>query len=185
MSDAPAAGAMPAASQRRRVGHGAVVFAVGPPGNRTAAEAKIRVPRIAARPAADPWGERARPFRRWSDLGRRGRLPRRAPRRTVPAPARPRRGAGGSGLALPFVRAGIATAACSTWSTVTAPQPGGGAQCRRRRGRGDRRLASAGCSAGRRRTAGRRGVVRCRARRVSRGIRSWPLTGRSLPREWP
>ena len=57
MSDAPAAGAMPAASQRRRVGHGAVVFAVGPPGNRIAAEAKIRARRIAARPAAGPRGE--------------------------------------------------------------------------------------------------------------------------------
>jgi hypothetical protein len=59
MSDAPAAGAMPAASQRRRVGHGAVMFAIGPPGHRTSAEVKIRVPRIAARPAANLWGERA------------------------------------------------------------------------------------------------------------------------------
>ena len=50
---------MPAASQRRHVGHGAVMFAVGPLGNRTAAEVKIRVPRIAARPAAGLWGERA------------------------------------------------------------------------------------------------------------------------------
>jgi hypothetical protein len=32
-----------------------------------------------------------------------------------------RRGAGDSGLALPFVRAGAGTAACSTWATVTAP----------------------------------------------------------------
>jgi hypothetical protein len=30
-----------------------VPFAVGPPGNRTAAEVKIRVSRVAARPAAD------------------------------------------------------------------------------------------------------------------------------------
>src|SRR5262245_66078057 len=52
MSDAPAA------SQRRHVGHGAVMFAVGPLGNRTAAEVKIRVSRIAARPAANLWGER-------------------------------------------------------------------------------------------------------------------------------
>jgi hypothetical protein len=34
------------------------MVAVGPLGNRTAAEVKIRVPRIAARPAADLWGER-------------------------------------------------------------------------------------------------------------------------------
>jgi hypothetical protein len=53
-------------------------------------------------------------------------------------------------------------------------QPRGGARCRRHRGRGDRRLASAGRSSGRRRTAGRRGAVRCRARRALRGIRSWP-----------
>ena len=59
MSDAPAAGAMPAASQRRHVGHGAVMFAIGPPGHRTSAEVKIMVPRIAARPAANLWGERA------------------------------------------------------------------------------------------------------------------------------
>ena len=80
MSDAPAA------SQRRRVGHGAVLFAVGLPGNRAAAETKIRVPRIAVRPAAvtrsepddffrcgQTWigeggcrgGRRGRLFRRW------------------------------------------------------------------------------------------------------------------------
>src|SRR5262245_7106667 len=55
----PDAGATPAASPRRHVGHGAVMFAVGPLGNRTATEVKIRVPRIAARPAANLWGERA------------------------------------------------------------------------------------------------------------------------------
>src|SRR5262245_37948580 len=55
----PRCGRLPAASQRRHVGQGAVMFAVGPLGNRTAAEVKIRVPRIAARPAADLWGERA------------------------------------------------------------------------------------------------------------------------------
>ena len=59
MSDEPDGGAMPAASQRRHVGHGAVMFAVGPLGNGTAAEVKIRMPRIAARPAASLWGERA------------------------------------------------------------------------------------------------------------------------------
>jgi hypothetical protein len=51
--------AMPTARQWRHVGHGAVMFAVGPLGNRTAAEVKIRVARIAARPAAGLWGERA------------------------------------------------------------------------------------------------------------------------------
>jgi hypothetical protein len=45
--------------QRRHVGHGAVMFAVGSPGHRTAAEVKIRVPEIAARPAANLWGQRA------------------------------------------------------------------------------------------------------------------------------
>jgi hypothetical protein len=59
MRNEPDGGAMPAASQRRHVGHGAVMVAVGTLGNRTAAEVKIRVPRIAARPAADLWGERA------------------------------------------------------------------------------------------------------------------------------
>jgi hypothetical protein len=59
MSDEPDGGAMSAASQRCHVGHGAVMFAVGPLGNRTAAEVKIRTPRIAARPAANLWGERA------------------------------------------------------------------------------------------------------------------------------
>src|SRR5262245_1678990 len=55
----PDAGPTPAASPRRHVGHGAVCFAVGPPGNQTAAEVKIRVPRIAARPSANLWSERA------------------------------------------------------------------------------------------------------------------------------
>jgi hypothetical protein len=59
LSDEPdAAGAMYAASPRRHVGHGAVMFAVGPLGNWIAAEVKIRVPRVATRPAAGPWGKR-------------------------------------------------------------------------------------------------------------------------------
>ena len=99
MSDAPDAGAMPAASQRRRVGHGAVMFAVGPPGNRTAAEVKIRVRRIAARPAASPRGERADLFgcgQTWVGEGgclggRHGRLFRR--RRDEEGSGRPRFGA--------------------------------------------------------------------------------------------
>jgi hypothetical protein len=49
---------MPADSRWRHVGRGAVMLAVGPPGNRTAAKVKIRMPRIAARPAADFWDER-------------------------------------------------------------------------------------------------------------------------------
>jgi hypothetical protein len=44
--------------RQRYVGHGAVMFAIGPPGRRTAAEVKIGVIRIAARPAAGPQGER-------------------------------------------------------------------------------------------------------------------------------
>ena len=48
---------MPAASQRRGVCPNTMRFTIGPPGNRTAAEAKIN--RIAARPAAGLWGERA------------------------------------------------------------------------------------------------------------------------------
>ena len=99
MSDAPAAGAMPAASQRRRVGHGAVVFAVGPPGNRTAAEVKIRARRIAARPAAVPRSERDDLFgggETWVGEGgclggRRGGLFRR--RRDEEGSGRPRFGA--------------------------------------------------------------------------------------------
>jgi hypothetical protein len=46
------------ASRPRHVGHGAVMFAVRPLGHRTAAEVKIRVTRIPARPAAGLWGER-------------------------------------------------------------------------------------------------------------------------------
>jgi hypothetical protein len=45
-------------SAARHVSHGAVMFAVGPLGNRIAAEAKIRARRIAARPTAGVWGER-------------------------------------------------------------------------------------------------------------------------------
>jgi hypothetical protein len=45
--------------QRRHVGHGAVMSAVRLLGNRTAAEVKIGVTRIAARPAAGLRGERA------------------------------------------------------------------------------------------------------------------------------
>ena len=112
--------AMPAASQRRHVGHGAVMFAVGPLGNRTAAEVKIRVPRIAARPAANLWGERADLFggsQAWVGVG--GCLAR--AKADCSGTGSPRRGAGGPGLALPFVRTGIGTAACSTWATVTVP----------------------------------------------------------------
>ena len=56
--DEPDADAMPAASWRRHVSHGAVVFTVRPLSNWIAAEAKIRAPRIATRPAAGPWGKR-------------------------------------------------------------------------------------------------------------------------------
>jgi hypothetical protein len=48
--------------QRRHVRHGAVMFAVGPLGNRTAAEVKIGVTRIAAWPATGLWGECANLF---------------------------------------------------------------------------------------------------------------------------
>jgi hypothetical protein len=58
MSDEPDGGAMPAASQRRPVGQGAVLFAIGPLGNGAAAEAKIGASRVAARPSASLWGER-------------------------------------------------------------------------------------------------------------------------------
>src|SRR5262245_31397970 len=58
LSDEPDAGAMSAASPRRHVGHGVVMFAVGPLGNWIAAKVKIRVPRVATRPAASIWGER-------------------------------------------------------------------------------------------------------------------------------
>src|SRR5262245_1700376 len=59
LSDELDARAMPAVSPRRHVGHGAVMFAVGLLGNWITAEVKIRVPRIAVRPAAGSWGERA------------------------------------------------------------------------------------------------------------------------------
>src|SRR5262245_3107744 len=52
------AGTMPAVSLRRRVGHGAVMFAVGSLGNWIAAETKIQAPWIAVRPAAGFRGER-------------------------------------------------------------------------------------------------------------------------------
>jgi hypothetical protein len=56
----PCAGACCERGRRQRhVGHGAVMFAVGPLGNRTAAEVKIGVTRIAAWPAAGLWGKRA------------------------------------------------------------------------------------------------------------------------------
>ena len=58
LSDEPDADAMSAASPRRHIGHGAVMFTVGPLGNWIAAEVKIRVPRVAARPAAGLWSER-------------------------------------------------------------------------------------------------------------------------------
>jgi hypothetical protein len=84
-TDGPGAGASPAASPRRRVGQGVVVFAIWPRGNRASAEVKIRVPRISARPAAVARGERDNFFgsgQAWvgeSDClgGRRGRLFRR------------------------------------------------------------------------------------------------------------
>ena len=90
---------MPAASQRCHVGHGAVMFAVGPLGNGTAAEVKIRMPRIAARPAANLWGERADLFggsQAWVGVGgclgaRQGGLFRR--RRDEEGSGRPRFGA--------------------------------------------------------------------------------------------
>jgi hypothetical protein len=47
------------ASRPRYIGHGAVLFAVGSPGDRIAAEVKIGVTRIAARPPAGVWDERA------------------------------------------------------------------------------------------------------------------------------
>ena len=50
-----AAGALP--GRRRRVGHGAVVFAVGLPDNRAATKAKIRPRWIADRPSADARGK--------------------------------------------------------------------------------------------------------------------------------
>jgi hypothetical protein len=59
---------------RWRVGYGAVCFAVGSLGNRTAAEVKIRVPRIAARPAENLWSERADLFGGGSWIGEGGCL---------------------------------------------------------------------------------------------------------------
>src|SRR5262249_60260076 len=53
LSDEPDAGAMSAASWRRHVGHGVMMLAVGLLlSNRVAAKMKIRMPRIAVRPAA-------------------------------------------------------------------------------------------------------------------------------------
>jgi len=49
------AGTMPAV---RHVGQGVVLFTVGLSGNWTAAKMKIRVSRIAVRPAAGGWGKR-------------------------------------------------------------------------------------------------------------------------------
>jgi hypothetical protein len=57
-TDEPDAGVLPATSQRRHVGHGAVMRAVGPPGDRTAAKMKLRARRISARPAANVRGQR-------------------------------------------------------------------------------------------------------------------------------
>jgi len=67
------AGALPAAGPRRQVGHGAVVFTVGPSGNHAAAKMKIGMPKIAARPAATR-GERDDLFddgggRAWANEG--------------------------------------------------------------------------------------------------------------------
>jgi hypothetical protein len=89
MTDEPDAGALSAASPRRRAGQGAVVFAIRLPGSRTSAKAKTSAPRIAERPAA---GVRSEPDDRlgsseiWAGEGgnlgaRRGRLLRRRARR--------------------------------------------------------------------------------------------------------
>jgi hypothetical protein len=48
-----------------------MLFAIGRLGNRTAAEAKLGAPRVAARPAADLWGERADLFGAGGCLGAR------------------------------------------------------------------------------------------------------------------
>jgi len=59
--------------------YGAVMFAIGLGNNRTAAEVKIRVPRIAVRPAASLWSERKDLFsgggtvRRFNEEGSRRR----------------------------------------------------------------------------------------------------------------
>jgi len=86
MRDEPDADAMPAASPRRQVRRGAVTSAVRRLSRRIAAEAKIRVLKIAERPAASFRGERADLFgngnRAWVGEGgcrgaRRGGLLRR------------------------------------------------------------------------------------------------------------
>jgi hypothetical protein len=77
--DGPDAGVMPAVGPRHDVGHDAVMFAVGRLNDRITAEAKIRMFRIAERPAASVWRERADLFRRrqvWIGA-RRGGLRRR------------------------------------------------------------------------------------------------------------
>jgi len=72
MRDEPDADAMPAASPRRQVGQGAVVFTVRLRDNRSAAaEVKIGIPRVAVWPAADPWGERENFFGGSQDGGER------------------------------------------------------------------------------------------------------------------
>ena len=95
-------------------------LAIWPLGNDgAAAKVETGAARIAVRPAAVARAERDDLFsggETWVGedgclSGRRGGLFRRR---------RGGRGAGGSGLALPFVRAGVATTA-STWSTVTTP----------------------------------------------------------------
>src|SRR5262245_42124533 len=50
---------MPAASPRRHVGQSAMAFAVRPFGDWITTKVKIRVLRVAARPTAGFWGERA------------------------------------------------------------------------------------------------------------------------------
>ena len=75
MRDGSNAEAMPAAGPRRQVGQGAVVFAVRPRDNCTAAEAKISVPGVVERPMAGPRNKREELFGEGGCLGaRRGRL---------------------------------------------------------------------------------------------------------------
>ena len=184
MSDEPDAGAMPAASQRRHVGHGAVMFAVGPLGNRTAAEVKIRVPRIAARPAADLWGERADLFgggQAWVGEGgclgaRHGGLFRR--RRDEEGSGRPRFGAavcpGGDsdGGLLDLVNRHRARSQEAEHNVDAA---------------GDAAIAVLPAPDAPRADAEQLGdAVLCDAERAEcrRGIRSWPRLSRLLPREW-
>jgi hypothetical protein len=62
------------ARRGRHVGHGAVMFAVRPRGNRIAAEVKIRAPRVAIWPAAGVWGERENLFSGGGGRRRRRRL---------------------------------------------------------------------------------------------------------------